>query len=343
MTGEILVVGTGVVGLTMAVELAHRGVDVRIIGQLPAHPAADILALEPTTLEIFARLGISDQLTSRGVRADGVNVFRDGKPVAHLRIDRPTPHPYILIVRRRELEEMLETRLTSLGVIVERDVELVELTQWADEVDTELRHKDLHVEQTTARWVVGCDGASSIVRHEIGLPLAGPAPDEEITIAEVRIAGDVPPDALHWAHGHDRFVGCSPTPDGRHQLALVHRPKQASGGAVIFTELQKALDQFAFPSAAVAEIINAKRFPNLRRVAGRQAPGRVFLAGDAAQVHSAFTGFGENNGVHDAYALGRKLSAATSGQVRGGVLGVIGRTSPGTSRRPGRRHGGAAR
>lgn len=131
MTTEVLVVGAGPTGLTMAVEVARRGVAVRVIDAAAA-PTTETRALgvQPRTLELFERLDLAEAAVAGGVAVSEFNVFSEGKRFLHLDIhDLATPHPYLLMLRQPDVEALLAARLADLGVTVERGVELSMLTQ----------------------------------------------------------------------------------------------------------------------------------------------------------------------------------------------------------------------
>lgn len=316
MTSQVLIVGAGPTGLTMAIELARRGVVVRVIDAATA-PTTETRALgvQPRTLELFDKLGLADPAVAMGVPVTEFNVFSEGKRFLHLGIHGlGTPHPYLLMAPQPQVEGLLSARLADIGVTVERGVELITLIQAPDNVRVSLRHRDGRVEQAQASWVVGCDGAHSTVRHQLGIPFVGAAFEENFAVADVHMDWSMPYDVFYSFLNRGRFVAYFPMPGGRHRLTIAYRPGQSPVGDVTFEELQNAVDKCAPAGARVAQITYAGRFRINQRKVAKHSVGRVFLAGDAAHVHSVVGGQGMNTGIQDAFNLGWKLSAVVHGQ-----------------------------
>ncbi|MGV0741825.1 FAD-dependent monooxygenase [Mycolicibacterium sp. XJ870] len=322
MTTEVLVVGAGPTGLTMGIELARRGVAVRVIDTAAA-PTTETRALgvQPRTLELFDRLDLADATVAGGVPVTEFNVFSEGKRFLHLDIHAlNTPHPYLLMLPQPQVEALLATRLNDLGVEVERGVELSTLDQSPGEVQVGLRHGDGRLEQARLPWVIGCDGAHSTVRHQLDVPFVGAAFEENFAVADVRMDWPLPHDVFYSFLHRGRFVAYFPMPGGLHRLTIAYRPGQAPAGEVTFDELQAAVTRCAPAGSRVSEITYAGRFRINQRKVARHSVGRVFLAGDAAHVHSVVGGQGMNTGIQDAFNLGWKLAAVVHGQARPDLL-----------------------
>lgn len=316
MTAEVLIVGAGPTGLTMAIELARRGVAVRVVDAAGA-PTTETRALgvQPRTLELFEKLGLAEAAVAGGLLVTEFNVFSEGKRFLHLDIRAlATPHPYLLMLPQPQVEALLTARLAEHGVTVERGVELTALTESSGHVRVTLQHGTGLAEQTHAAWVIGCDGAHSTVRHQLRVPFVGAAFEENFAVADVRMDWALPYDVFYSFLNRGRFVAYFPMPGNQHRLTIAYRPGQSPGGDVTFEELQSAVDRCAPAGARVAEITYAGRFRINQRKVARHSVGRVFLAGDAAHVHSVVGGQGMNTGIQDAFNLGWKLAAVVHGQ-----------------------------
>lgn len=322
MNSDVLVVGAGPTGLTMAVELARRGVDVRIIDTAPA-PTADTRALgvQPRTLELFERIGIADAAAAEGVHIADFKVFSEGKQFLHLDLHGlDSPYPYLLMLQQPRVEALLNSRLESLGVTVERPTELVTLRQDSDAVEVQLRHGDGSVEHAQTSWLIGCDGAHSTVRHQLGVPFVGAAFEENFAVADVEIDWPLPHNVFHAFLNRGNFVAYFPMPGGLHRLTIAYRPGHTPTGDVTYGELQAAVDRAAPRGTRIAKVHYAGRFQIHQRKVARHSVGRVFLAGDAAHVHSVVGGQGMNTGIQDAFNLGWKLAAVVCGQAHPSLL-----------------------
>ena len=316
MTAEVVIVGAGPTGLTMAIELPRRSVAVRIVDAAAA-PTTETRALgvQPRTLELFDNLGLAEAAVAGGVPVTEFNVFSEGKRFLHIDIhDLATPHPYLLMLPQPQVEALLTARLAEYGVTIEHGVELTALSQSPGHVRVTLQHRTGLAEQTHAPWVIGCDGAHSTVRHQIRVPFVGAAFEENFAVADVHMDWTLPYDIFYSFLNRGRFVAYFPMPGNQHRLTIAYRPGQSPVGDVTFEELQSAVDRCAPAGARVAEITYAGRFRINQRKVARHSVGRVFLAGDAAHVHSVVGGQGMNTGIQDAFNLGWKLAAVVHGQ-----------------------------
>jgi 2-polyprenyl-6-methoxyphenol hydroxylase-like FAD-dependent oxidoreductase len=320
-SSQILVVGAGPVGLTMACELARHGVRCRIVDEGPGPTEQSrALGIQARTLEVFEQMGVVDEVLARARKIHGVGVFADGQRISHITFDLEaleTHYPYLLVLPQGETERILVERLKSHGIEVERRTKFVGLSQddsgvWANLVDDEGRCSRIH-----APWLVGCDGARSIVRKALDLPFEGAEYEESFLLADVR---------LDWDRPEDEFTIIL-TPDGPlvafpfHQpgrCRLVHAsskpldPSQAVPDQVV-ARFEAMLHANGCPRAVVAEPTWTSVFKIHRRVAERFRRGRCFIAGDAAHIHSPVGGQGMNTGIQDAYNLAWKLALVEQG------------------------------
>ena len=176
-SSTVLVVGAGPTGLTLAHELLRRGVPIRLIDRAPtASQNTKALGVWPRTLELFARTGtgIVDEMVARGVKTPSFHVWSDGKLLIHLEFARRlagSSYPFALMIPQTETEALLTKHVLSLGGTIERGTELLSLIQQEAGVEVILRHADGQEEVARADWLIGCDGAQSVVRHLLGVPL----------------------------------------------------------------------------------------------------------------------------------------------------------------------------
>lgn len=322
MTFDVLVVGAGPTGLTMAAELARRGVRVRIIDAAAA-PTTETrsLGVQPRTLELFERIDLTDAAVAEGTRVTDFKVFSEGKQFMHLNLNGlDSPYPYLLMLQQPRVESLLRGRLDSLGVSVEHSTELTALSQNDGAVQAILRHGDGTTETTRTSWLIGCDGAHSTVRHQLGVQFVGAAFEENFAVADVRMDWALPHDVFHAFLNRGNFAAYFPMPGGLHRLTIAYRPGETPTGDVTYDELQAAVDRGAPPGARIAEVHYAGRFQINQRKVARHSVGRVFLAGDAAHVHSVVGGQGMNTGIQDAFNLGWKLAAVVNGHAHRRLL-----------------------
>ena len=314
---DVVVVGAGPAGLVAAAELARRGVRVRVIDKL-AQPTdqSRAIAVHARSLDMFDRMGIVDEMVSTGIKATAMQLY-----AGHSRLFRiplggvDSAFPFTLTTAQTETERVLGDHLQSLGVIVERGVELVALAQDGGAAELTVRHDDGSTEQVSTSWVIGADGAHSTVRKVVGTKLAGSFVGERFLLGDVDAEHGLDLDSMHTFFAPDGPVVVLPMLDGRMRfLAEVHdAPGTPMNMHPTPDELQAILDRRIGGIRVVrSHWLTSFEIHHARVPAYRW--GRVFLAGDAAHIHSPAGGQGMNTGMQDAFNLAWKLAAVVNGQ-----------------------------
>jgi len=319
---DVLVVGAGPVGLTAAAELRRRGVTVRCVDAERFHNVSTKAAgIQAKTLELFERLDVVEAAVERGLPVRKFHILSEERPIAHFDLGRlDTPYPYLLMLPQNQTEEILRQRLEELGGAVESGVQLIGFTQHYDGIDAVLRCADGQSEHVRANWMIGADGAHSSVRHQLGLQFEGGAFREEFATVDVRIDWHLPMDELYAYLSRGNFIAYFPLVGGWHRVAIAYNTRRAPEGEVTLAEVQSAIEACGPTGARAVEIGDRSRFVIHQRTVERQSVGRVFLAGDAAHVHSVVGAQGLNIGVQDAFNLAWKLAAVISGQAKPELL-----------------------
>ncbi len=309
---DVLVVGAGPTGLVMAAELIRHGVRCRIIDRAGApSDKSKALVIQPRTLEIFEVMGIAGSMVERGQLLKGAHLYTHGREFAHLKFGGlKSPFPFPLILEQSETERVLIQYLRDLGRTVERRVELVGLASHDAYVEAELCFFDGRREKVRTGWVMGCDGVHSTVRHLLRVPFEGAPYEEEFSLADVRVDWDAPGDEVHAFVRTRGMCGAIPMHgEQRYRLiTLRNSVDSALGFNPSLREFQEILDQVSPFKAKLSEPRWLSQFRLHRRIVPALQFGRVFLAGDAAHVHSPAGGQGMNTGIQDAYNLAWKLA-----------------------------------
>lgn len=317
---EVLVVGAGPTGLTLAVELARRGVPCRVV-EASTRPQIGSRGkgIQPRTLEVFDDLGIADRLVAYGRFAMPVRITGPGdavvEPAPVTFADRPdVPYPASLLVPEFRVEQVLRDRLAELGGHVEFGTALESFHQDAehDGVETVLVHDDVRT-TVSARWLVGADGGHSLVRKGSGIAFDGE------TLEDVRmIVADLPVDGLDrqtwqmWRHEHGPvMLAPLPSTDVWQYQAPIAPGQDPS---LALSNMQAVLDERSGRTdIRLGEPVWSSLWRANIRIVDRYRDGRVLLAGDAAHIHSPAGGQGMNTGIQDAHNLGWKLAAVHAG------------------------------
>ncbi len=316
----VLVVGAGPVGMTLAVELSRYGAPVRIIDQR-LEPAVEskAIGIHARTLEYIEGMGLIDEFLANGLPIKNVNIHMDGKRTLQIKLDRiSSPFPYALNIPQTKTEAILAGHLEKSGITIERGTKLVALSQHTDHVQTLVHHHDGTEERIDASYVVGCDGADSLVRQQAEIPFVGSDSGDVFVIADVSLAGSFETDGWHiFLHDSGLFL-LFPLPDERWRVIanLKEEPPRLPDLAFF----QKLMADRKVPPTALTECHWSSTFTVRKRIAPSYHQGRVFLAGDAAHVHSPAGGQGMNTGIQDSINLAWKLSYVLAGRAPASLL-----------------------
>jgi 2-polyprenyl-6-methoxyphenol hydroxylase-like FAD-dependent oxidoreductase len=315
-SAPVLVVGAGPVGLVLAIDLMRRGVPVRIIDSLAAPTTESrAIAIHARTLDQLEAIGVVEKLIAAGVKTSGVQLHAQGKTLARVPLDTvESRHPFSLTTAQTETERVLTERLADLGGKVERSVTLVGLEQDEAAVRACVRHGDNGEERITTPWLVGTDGAHSGVRQATGQKLEGSFQGESFLMGDVEADFDYDRGSFHVFLSPNEPVALLFPMTGRRARALaeIHEGK----------DVDRKPSQEWLGETLAARGVRLKietphwltRFQIHHGLVPRYRVGRVFLAGDAAHVHSPAGGQGMNTGMQDALNLSWKLALAYRGR-----------------------------
>jgi 2-polyprenyl-6-methoxyphenol hydroxylase-like FAD-dependent oxidoreductase len=322
-TPDVLVVGAGPVGLVAAAALRRNGVSVRIIDKL-AMPTTEsrAIAVHGRSLDLLARMGVADRLIATGVKAKRMNLCSGGETLIQVPLDSvDATYPFSLNTPQTETERVLRELVESLGVTVERGVELTALSQDADRVQVILRHADGTTEELVAPWVIGADGAHSTVRHLVGGKLEGTFVGERLLLGDVDAKFDLDPESMYTFFTPQGPVLVMPMRDGRARvMAQIHDgPGTPLNLHPTLERLQEVVDE-RVGGITLLRGHWLTSFELHHAQVSQYRWGRVFLAGDTAHVHSPAGGQGMNTGMQDAANLAWKLAAVIGGQAGEALL-----------------------
>ncbi|MGF0170653.1 FAD-dependent oxidoreductase [Streptomyces sp. Marseille-Q5077] len=315
MNTDVLIVGAGPTGLALGIDLARRGVDALVVERADRlFPGSRGKGIQPRTMEVFDDLGVLDAIRAAGGGYPVGMIWQDGRRVgehqmfdaAEVTEDSPYTEPWM--VPQWRTQEILFARLAELGGEVAFDREVVGIAQDEDGVTARFASG----ESVRARYVVAADGGRSAVRRALGIGMTGETVDPSPTlVADVRITGL---DRDNWhifpprGEGQD-FLAICPLA-GTEDFQVAARFPEGTSVDVSPDGVRKAVAARSHLAPEdVTEVRWASDFRPRAALADRFRDGRVFLAGDAAHIHSPAGGQGLNTSVQDAYNLGWKLGA----------------------------------
>ena len=307
---DVLVVGAGPTGLTLAASLLRRDADVIVVDRLTAGAnTSRAAAVNARTLEVLEDVDVSSRMVKSGLIAPRFTMRQGARTLISIDFSvLPTKYPYTLMISQATTEALLVERLAELGGEVLRPKTLTRLSQDRDGVTATFDDGDT----IRARFVVGCDGAHSTVRDQAGIGFAGGEYAESFMLADVRLSGEAPDDEVILFYAVNGLNVLAPLPGGIHRVVApsAHAPEVPSAGFV-----QDMMDTRGFGPgrSVVTELVWGSRFRIHHRVADTYRAGRLLLAGDAAHVHSPAGGQGMNLGIQDAIVLADALGDELSG------------------------------
>ena len=310
---DVLIVGAGPVGLFLANECARRGLRWRLVearsGQ-SEHSKA--LAIFPRTLEVFDMAGIAAPFLEAANRVTWVAVVSQNRHLARIRFTpAETPYPFVAMVPQDVTESLLFAELRRKGGAVEYDTTFVSAVQHDGYVSAVLDQKGKPIELTAA-FVVGCDGAHSAVRHLLNLSFEGAQYEALFMLADVETNEALPADELQLCPSEFGPLAIFPMSKTRRRIvATVERPE---GDVPSLDVVRRTLEQRGPAAIRALSMRWSSYFRVHHRQVGSLRVGRMFIAGDAAHIHSPFGGQGMNTGLQDVWNLVWKLVLAVRGR-----------------------------
>jgi len=315
---DILIVGAGPTGLTLALWLQRLGVRFRIIDALPA--AAEYsraLGVHARTLEFDRQLGFADDVVNGGVVMRGINLWVNRRKTAHISLGDLgadlTPYPFVLDFAQDRHERLLIDLLASGGASVERRIRLVALKERNDGMVATLECPDGTTDECLASYVAGCDGAHSAVRSLTGVGFAGGSYERIFYVADVDASGPAIDGELHVDLGDSDLLAIFAMKGESHVrlVGTVEGETLPKDRELSFEDVsRRPIEQLGLD---VAQVHWFSTYHVHHRVASTFRKGRAFLLGDAAHIHSPVGAQGMNTGIGDAVNLSWKLASVLRG------------------------------
>lgn len=335
---NVLIVGAGPTGLMMASELLRHGITCRLIDKVVSPSShSKAIAIQARTLELLHQSGLADLFLNEGLKLHAGTIFSNKKRVAHIEFKHiPSPFPYVLSLEQSQTEALFAKHLRSKGLRIERGVELTSFKQQDAYVEATLRHASGLEERILTDWVIGCDGAHSILRKGIGAKFKGQTFSDVFSLADVEILWDLAHDQVAAFIESKGVMAALPLP-GDNRYRLIFQLKRCrdllKGGSPqegiidpsmtpppTFEEVKETLFRCLGKEVEVRNPEWLANFHINSRLASMYRDDRIFLAGDAAHIHSPVGGQGMNTGLQDAFNLAWKLALVQKGKAHPSLL-----------------------
>jgi len=323
---QVLVVGAGPTGLTLAAQLLARGIHARVIDKAEGpSPQSRALGIHARTMELLDTMGLADAFVDQGHRVRRLRMYASQRNLLDLDLARNgSRYGFTLHLPQSQTEALLRARVRKLGGTIEQRVELVRLAERGDAVDATLRDVTGREIEVSAGYVVGCDGAHSRVRHQIGLPFDGQPYPQDWLLADVALDGAGSDDAVHaFFRPNGLPLVCIPMGGQRWRLVMANAGDRG-GQPPTFEEIQELVAERAPRPMEVSDPGWLSSFRCHLRSTTSYRRGRVMLAGDAAHIHSPAGGQGMNTGMMDAHNLAWKLALVVDGRAPDSLLDTYG-------------------
>lgn len=330
---DVLISGAGPTGLMLACLLAHEGVPFRIF-DLAEGGAKESRALGvwPKSMELFQSIGLIDRVLKQGRPVHGASAYLNGRNLANISFSgigrNDTPYPYIFILAQSASEEILEAALSDAGVKVEWRTTLAGFDVDGGKVKARLKRADGSEEAISVRYLVGCDGASSEVRKLLKLGFKGGTYNAEFMLADATVAWDLPQDRVQLFLSNRSIGMFFPMKGGEIARIITlnenkkpeDQPRQQPEQSLKLEEIEKNFRDAVKHDLRIVNPTWLSRYRVHHRSVEHMRVGPVFLAGDAAHIHSPAGGQGMNTGLQDAGNLAWKLAAVIKGKASEEIL-----------------------
>lgn len=318
---DVVIVGAGPTGLTLACLLAAEGIPFVLLDRLAEGLNTSRAAvIHARTMEVLEEVQVSDRLRAEGHIVPQFKLRDRDQVLMTLSFDQlPTRYAHTLMIPQYRTEAILLERLRKLGGDVSRPFVVSDLRQDAEGVNVTVTADGQAPQTIRARYLVGADGMHSTVRERAGIGFKGDAYEQSFVLADVRMSWPLSSSEVMLFVSPAGLVVVAPLPGGRHRIVATvdDAPEQPD-----IADVQQLLDTRGPTNGVtrVHEIVWSSRFRVHHRLADRYRAGRILLMGDAAHVHSPAGGQGMNTGIQDAVALGHALTAVIKGKASESAL-----------------------
>lgn len=324
---DVLVVGAGPTGLALATQLIRHGVDFAIIDtKETTTPYSKAIGVQARTLEIYEQIDLAQQLIDEGSITRRVRLMEGGQARAQVELsalgEGMSPYPFLLIVEQGRHEAMLHRFINESGKNILWQTELKSFTHDPQGIAATIASVDGSSQKVEAKYLVGCDGSKSLVRHSLGLTFEGSTFERTFYVADVQIKWEFPHDMLTACLGKDRITAFFPmVGEDRYRIVGVF-PEGFEKNAedILYEEIERQIIEDTQLALDVYKVNWFSSYKVHSRRVNSFSVGRCFVAGDAAHIHSPVGAQGMNTGIQDGYNLAWKLAQVLKGNADQKIL-----------------------
>ena len=324
----VMIVGAGPTGLMMACELKRHNIPFRIIDKKSGPTqGSNATWIQTRTLEIFDVIGIADRFLKIGHQCDTINFYAKGKQINNIPLTKiDSSYPFILMLPQSETERVLNETLEQSKIRVERSLELVNVKQINNGVVSTVRFANGDTENITSHWLIGCDGANSTVREKCQISFLGEDIPEQFMVADAQMSSHLSTNEIHVFFDKGTIFpdkgtlfSAFPWDTNKYRLSAnlyLSHPRQR------FTEqeVREVVAERTYGNFIVDKVSWISPFWIHGKIVNKMHIGSIFLAGDAAHIHSPAGGQGMNTGLQDAFNLAWKLALVIRDKSKSSLL-----------------------
>lgn len=324
---DVIIAGAGPTGLALACQLIRYGTDFVIIDKKETTtPYSKAIGVQARTLELYEQMGLADDLIAQGAIAEKARMIVGGKVRGEAEFGKMgagmSPYPFVLMVEQGRHETLLYDHIRSHGKDVKWQTTLESFAQDADGVAAKVVNGDGGGETIEAKYLVGCDGSKSLVRHSLGLTFEGSTFERMFYVADVEIDWEFCHDAGNAFLMKDTLLAFFPM-IGEKQWRIVGTfPEEFAKdeGDVLYEEIEARIKSDTALNLDITKVNWFSTYKVHTRHVDKFSVGRCFLAGDSAHIHSPAGAQGMNTGIQDGYNLAWKLALVLGGRSNAGLL-----------------------
>ena len=318
---DVIIIGAGPTGLSFACQLIRFGVDFVILDKKEGITSySKALGVHARTLEIYEQIGLAEKAVAQGTIAGKVRLLEGGKILGEVDLSRIgeglSQYPFMLVLEQSRNEQLLYEFIQANGKDVLWQTEFEKFSRNESGVTAYINTTSGKTQTIEAKYLVGCDGPRSPVRHALGLKFEGSTFERLFYVADVEIDWKFSHDALHVCLAQNGVVAFFPmSGTNRYRIVGAFPEEYAKdAGEVLYEEIEQRIREEAEIDLEISHVNWFSTYKVHTRHVERFSVGKCFLAGDAAHVHTPAGGQGMNTGIQDAYNLAWKLAFVLQGK-----------------------------